>query len=105
MSIRDLLDVDLLPIVRNHVYHPGFGGRFGLKYVLPVLVPELSYDVLEVAEGQAASSALAKLMFGGDVLSSEERERVRRNLLEYCRMDTWGLVRLLEYLKESTVRP
>ncbi len=97
--------VDLLPIVRNHVYHPDFGGRFGLKYVLPVLVPELSYDVLEVAEGQAASSALAKLMFGGDVLSSEERERVRRNLLEYCRMDTWGLVRLLEYLKESTVRP
>lgn len=53
--------VDLLPIIRNHVYHPDFGGRFGLKYVLPVLVPELSYDDLEVAEGQAASSALAKL--------------------------------------------
>ena len=94
--------VDLLPIVRNHVYHPDFGGRFGLKYVLPVLVPELSYDEMEVAEGQAASSALARLMFGGDVLSLKDRERVRQNLLEYCKMDTWGLVRLFEYLKDST---
>ena len=71
--------------------------------MLPVLVPELSYDEMEVAEGQAASSALARLMFGGDVLSAEERERVRQNLLEYCKMDTWGLVRLFEYLKDSTV--
>jgi hypothetical protein len=96
-NINDRL-VDLLPIIRNHVYHPDFGGRFGLKYVLPVLVPELSYNDLEVAEGQAASSELAKLMFGGDDMSSEERERVRRNLLEYCKMDTWALVKMLKRL-------
>src|SRR5437762_2866997 len=35
--------VDLLPVVRNHVYHPDFGGSFGLKSVLPAMVPELSY--------------------------------------------------------------
>ena len=90
--------VDLLPIVRNHVYHPDFGGRFGLKYVLPVLVPDLSYDEMEVAEGQAASSALVRLMFGGESMSPEEREQTRRNLLEYCKLDTWGLVKLLERL-------
>jgi hypothetical protein len=30
---------DLLPIIRNHVYHPAFAGSFSLKYVLPALVP------------------------------------------------------------------
>jgi len=28
---------DLLPIVRDHVYHPAFGGSYSLKSVLPAL--------------------------------------------------------------------
>lgn len=35
---------DLLPIVRDHVYHRDFGGSFSLKRVLPALVPTLAYD-------------------------------------------------------------
>ena len=34
---------DALPLVRDHVYHPGFNGSFSLKSVLPALVPELDY--------------------------------------------------------------
>ena len=33
---------DLLPIVRDHVYHPAFAGSYSLKSVLPALVPEMS---------------------------------------------------------------
>jgi len=40
--------VDLLPIVRNHVYHPDFRGSFGLKSVAPCLVPGLDYQELEI---------------------------------------------------------
>src|SRR5437016_9403439 len=29
--------VDLLPVVRNHLSHPDFGGSFGLKIVLPAM--------------------------------------------------------------------
>ena len=36
--------VDLLPVVRNHVYDPAFHGSFSLKSVLPALVPGLTYD-------------------------------------------------------------
>jgi hypothetical protein len=48
---------DLLPVVRNYVYYPEFNGGFGLKNVTPVLVPELSYEGLEVggAGGCAAT--------------------------------------------------
>lgn len=48
---------DLLPVMRNHVYHPAFGGSFSLKAVLPALVPEMSYDGMEVANGQTAGLA------------------------------------------------
>ncbi len=91
--------VDLLPVVRNHVYHPDFGGGFSLKRVLPALVPEMSYRVLAIAEGETASLELGRLLFHGDEMEPEERARLRADLLAYCQQDTWGLVRLLERLR------
>lgn len=91
--------VDLLPVVRNHVYHPDFGGSFSLKRVLPALVPDLSYRGLAIAEGETASLELGRLLFHGDAMEPEERARLRADLLAYCHQDTWGLVRLLERLR------
>ncbi len=84
--------VDLLPVIRNHVYHPDFGGSFGLKSVLPALVPELSYDDLPINEGMVANMELERLLFTG--------EGPRNDLLRYCERDTWGLVKILERLRE-----
>lgn len=58
--------VDLLPMVRDHVYHPDFGGGFSIKKVLPALVPELSYDGLAVADGQRAMIQLERLLLRED---------------------------------------
>lgn len=91
--------LDLLPVVRNHVYHPDFGGSFSLKRVLPALVPELDYRGLAIAEGETASLELGRLLFHGDEMEPEERARLRADLLAYCHQDTWGLVRLLERLR------
>jgi len=92
--------VDLLPIVREHVYHPDFGGSFGLKDVLPALVPGLGYDDLAIADGDAASAALETLLFAPDTVTGAERAALRANLLRYCERDTLGLVRLWERLGE-----
>ena len=91
---------DLLPAVRNHVYHPDFGGSFSLKSVLPVLAPELSYDELEIPDGSIAALELARLLLRGDTLAQAEKARLRGALLRYCELDTWGTVRLLERLHE-----
>jgi hypothetical protein len=32
-------------------------------------------------------------------MAPAEQERLRRALLEYCHLDTWGLVKLLERLR------
>ena len=91
--------VDLLPVVRNHVYHPDFGGSFSLKRVLPALVPELGYRGLAIADGETASLELGRLLFHGDQMTPDEQARLRADLLAYCHQDTWGLVRLLERLR------
>jgi hypothetical protein len=91
--------VDLLPVVRNHVYHPDFGGSFSIKKVLPALVPGLSYGDLEIADGERATVELLRLMFAGDAMAPADRAALRGALLRYCERDTWAMVKLLERLR------
>jgi hypothetical protein len=88
---------DLLPIMRKHVYHPAFAGSYSLKYVLPALVPEMTYAGMAVADGQQAGTAWESLVRGG--MDQVEREKTRKALLEYCGQDTLAMVRLLEKLQ------
>jgi predicted RecB family nuclease len=90
--------LDLNPVVRNHVYHPAFRGSFSLKRILSPLVPELSYNDLVIVDGRLASVEIARLLFVADKIPPHERDRVRQDLLDYCRRDTWATVRLLEEL-------
>jgi len=90
---------DLLAVMRANVYHPGFAGSFSLKRVLPALIPNMSYDGMEVAEGTEAGLAWEK-MIDGEV-DSAERKRLRAALLAYCKQDTLAMVRLLEVLREA----
>jgi hypothetical protein len=91
--------VDALPVVREHIYDPAFGGGFSLKKIQPALVPELTgYRALEVQEGQKASVRLKQLM-RQEPADPAEREQVRRELLEYCAFDTCGLMRVVERLR------
>ena len=88
---------DLLPIVRNHVYHPAFAGSYSIKSVLPALVPEMTYDGMEVANGQDAGLARESLMRGS--LDATERDKIRKALLAYCSQDTLAMVRLVHVLR------
>lgn len=88
---------DLLPIVRDHVYHPAFGGSYSLKSVLPALVPEMTYEGMEVADGQDAGLTWESFVSGG--LDRVERERIQKALLDYCALDTLALLKLLEELR------
>jgi predicted RecB family nuclease len=104
--LRSIVDrlADLLPIVRNHVYHPDFGGSFGLKSVLPALVSDPCYDNLAIADGGTASLELERLLFNGEGIEPDAKERLRSDLLRYCHQDTWGLVKMLERLRHLSVR-
>jgi uncharacterized protein DUF2779 len=97
--------VDLLPIVRENVYHPDFLGSFSLKYVLHPLVPDLTYSDLVIVDGLVASVEIARLLFVAGKIPKEEHDRVRQDLLNYCERDTWAMVKVLEKLRDLAVNP
>ncbi len=84
--------VDLLPIARDHYYHPSQEGSWSIKKVLPAVVPELRYDALEgVQDGGAAMDAYLEAIA---VTDPERKAVLQRQLLAYCRLDTYAMVRL-----------
>ena len=97
--------IDLHPVIRDHVYHPDFLGSFSLKYVLHPLVPELTYSDLVIVDGLVASVEIARLLFVAHKIPPAERDRVRQDLLNYCERDTWAMVKLLERLREVSLKP
>ncbi|MGH7699426.1 MAG: DUF2779 domain-containing protein [Gemmatimonadales bacterium] len=90
--------LDLHPVVKNCVYHPDFNGSFSLKDILTPLVPDLTYSDLVIVDGRVASVEIARLLFVADKIPRHERDRVRRDLLDYCQRDTWAMVRLVEQM-------
>ncbi|MCL0066132.1 DUF2779 domain-containing protein, partial [Dehalococcoidia bacterium] len=90
--------VDLEAIIRTNYYHPKFRGSTSIKRTLPVLVPEMTYENLEIAEGSSASAAFACLALGK--YDDTGAESVKRNLLEYCKQDTLAMVKLHQRLFE-----
>ena len=95
-SIVDRL-VDLLPIVRKHVYHPDLLGSFSIKKVGPAFARGVGYaDLSGVADGMAALGAFAEIVRGE--LSSADEARVREELLLYCERDTLALLEVFRAL-------
>ncbi|MCH7903022.1 MAG: DUF2779 domain-containing protein [Armatimonadetes bacterium] len=91
---------DLLAVIKKHYYHPGFHGSFSIKSVLPAIVPDLSYDDLEIQGGDVAAYQFQRLI--GDGLTAQSRASIREALEEYCERDTLAMVRLFDRLLEES---
>jgi predicted RecB family nuclease len=89
--------LDLLSVIRSHVYDRAFNGSFSLKSVLPALVPAIGYDDLAIRDGGLASLAFLEMTAPGTSL--ERRAELRGQLLAYCGRDTEALVRLFQLLR------
>jgi hypothetical protein len=87
---------DLEKVVRTYVQHPGFHGRTSLKFVLPALVDDLSYDNLAVQNGEVATLRWGEAVFGSAPASV--REAIFADLRTYCATDTMAMVRLYQEL-------
>jgi len=89
--------IDLMgPFKQRDIYHWRMNGSYSLKSVLPILVPEMTYEGMEISDGEMASRAYFAME---EITDPAERTRLRKALLEYCRQDTLGLVRLLEKMQ------
>ncbi len=94
--ISRLVDL-IVPFRGFSYYHPLQKGSASLKSVLPA-VTGLGYEGMPVANGNDAS--LAFLTITLENVAPEEIARTRADLLTYCKMDTEGMVRIVERLGE-----
>ena len=69
-----------------------------MKNVLPALTGK-SYKGMAIADGEKASIAFVDVTYRD--ASVEERARVRKSLEDYCGLDTQGMVRIVEQLREE----
>ncbi|WP_396602054.1 DUF2779 domain-containing protein [Algibacter sp. R77976] len=90
---------DLEDIFKTHYVDYKFHGSTSIKKVLPVLLPELSYDALDVQNGTMALDLWGRMVIDNDF--DENKEEVRKNLLAYCELDTFAMVELYKKLKKQ----
>lgn len=89
--------VDLHPIASQHFYHPSQQGSWSIKKVLPGMAPELRYDALDgVQSGGAAMVAYQEAT--ALQTTAERKAEIERQLLAYCRLDTFAMVRVWSIL-------
>lgn len=91
---------DLMDIFSKWYYYSlDFKGSNSIKYVLPALVPEMSYEWMWVPNWLVAMNKLNQIFEWK--LSSEEREKQIENLLLYCWQDSIAMYKIYEKIKEQ----
>lgn len=101
MNIHDNIKDLMIPFQNRSYYSKNMHGSYSIKYVLPSLYPDdpsLDYHNLSmVHNGSEASDSYFKL----STLSGAELKKLRENMLKYCGLDTYAMVKVLKKLKDS----
>ena len=94
---KNIVDL-LIPFQNGYYYNRAMGGSFSIKSVLPAVFPddpELDYHNLEgVHNGSEAMDIFPKIQYMGPA----EQEKTRHDLLKYCELDTYAMVKLWQEL-------
>ncbi|SDY38649.1 protein of unknown function [Ruminococcaceae bacterium YAD3003] len=97
-NIRNNIVDLLVPFQSGWYYNKAMGGSFSIKSVLPAIYPDdpsLNYHNLEgVHNGGEAMTIFPKIKD----MSPEEKQIARRNLLKYCELDTYAMVKVWQEL-------
>ena len=97
-NIKDLL----IPFRSGWYYNRAMGGSFSIKSVLPALFPDdpsLDYHNLEgVHNGNEAMTVFPRIKD----MAPDKQRTARHNLLKYCELDTFAMVKVWEALVRAS---
>ncbi|MBL0046513.1 MAG: DUF2779 domain-containing protein [Bacteroidetes bacterium] len=85
------------PFQKKHYYTTAMKGSYSMKALLPAIAPELSFSNLKIQNGVSALAAFENLNKQEDLFKVLE---IREALIEYCKLDTLGLVKIFSKLEE-----
>jgi hypothetical protein len=97
-SLNDrIVDMERVFNPDHGCYHdPKFTGKSSLKTILPVICPDFYFHSdLDISDGMMASILWYNFLSSSD---SEPSALLRTQLLEYCKLDTLAMVKILEFL-------
>ena len=101
-NIRNNIVDLLVPFQSGWYYNKAMGGSFSIKSVLPAIFPDdpsLNYHNLEgVHNGGEAMTIFPKIQY----MSPEDQKIARHNLLKYCELDTYAMVKVWQELVRVT---
>ena len=100
--IEDVIEriVDMYePFGNFYYYNSQQKGSASLKKVLPALT-DINYDDMEISNGQMASLSYLNITFLKDEKEPDKAqvEKIRKDLLDYCGLDTEGMIFILREL-------
>lgn len=91
--------VDLwTPFKEGYYYDPKMLFSNSLKAVLPALAPHLNYNSLYISHGEEAMFMYEKMI---NMEDGPEKDKIIQGLLEYCKLDTWAMVEILNVLRKK----
>ena len=93
--VENILDLSA-PFKRMDYYHWQMNGSYSIKKVLPRLVSDMTYDSMNIRNGGMAIDAYFRMNASDD---PDEIAAIRKALLEYCKLDTIAMVKIMEQLK------
>ncbi|MBF7060225.1 DUF2779 domain-containing protein [Campylobacter volucris] len=94
-NIKDLM----IPFQNKDYYHYKMQGSYSIKKVLPALIPDMeqAYKNLNLIRNGSEAMQSFEVMQN---MSENERKAYRKALLEYCKLDTLAMVKILKHLEE-----
>jgi len=100
MNLLNARILDLkIPFSEGWFIDKNFFGRASIKKVLPVLISELSYEKLNIQEGETASRTWKETILEGK--NPENKDKIMKDLLDYCQLDTLAMVQLFKFLEKE----
>ncbi len=98
LALQSIIDRlwDQLVIFQKHYMHPDFYGSYSLKDVLPVLVPSLCHENLDVVQdGQEAQTIWDQMI---RTTNETEKSKMIEHLKAYCKLDTLAMLEIHKVL-------
>ncbi|MBT6757502.1 MAG: DUF2779 domain-containing protein [Candidatus Jacksonbacteria bacterium] len=100
-SINDRM-FDLMTIFsKNYYVDAAFKGSASIKAVLPIIVPELTYKALGIQKGDQAVERWERMIDSST--PKKEKSEIEKDLLEYCKLDTFAMVEIYKILVSKYV--
>ena len=88
---------DLETIFKKDYIDYRFHGSSSIKKVQPIIAPHLSYSELDINNGTMALDTWGRMVMNKDF--NEGVLQTRKNLWEYCKLDTLAMVEIYNVLK------